>query len=388
MGQTFGQDPVLVQVYAAHFRHGDFFPVWSSSDAYGMGTPTLLFYHKAFFFIGGAVFIVLGGALKTTLLVTVAFFMVVGAYGMRQALGLVTEQRFIQVVGSLGFLFTNWAFAEWLSRGDLAEFSAMMVVPWLVYWCLTLVKDRRMSWAIIPTIVVLVDAHSAVALVSTVMLAITGVTFLATSGVAGLRAILGRLAIAVGATTLILAPMLVAELEMARFYDPASKITEFGVTVSYHFANPWWSYFYISSYRWLSLTNTSLNIQLDFAITFLLAAGLLAVIVRWARRTGAHSQASGPTVNRPVVAVLVSSLALYLFMQFRVSLPLRRALALQGDHVSVSNDDIHHPPGPPLGAVVADWYLRAAKIRWPNASSRIPIGWPDCGWRCLSSSRL
>ena len=82
-----------------------------------MGTPTPLFYHKAFFMVGGIVFIVLGGALKATLLVTLAFFMVIGAYGMRQALGVVTEQRFLKVVGSLGFLFTNWAFVEWLPGG-------------------------------------------------------------------------------------------------------------------------------------------------------------------------------------------------------------------------------------------------------------------------------
>ena len=118
-----------------------------------------------------------------------------------------------------------------------------MVVPWLLYWCLTLVKDRRVSWLIVPTMVVLVDAHSAVALVSTIVLVVTAVTFLASFGVAGFRAVYRRLLIAAGATTVILAPMLVAELEMSRFYDPASKITEFGATVSRNFTDPWWSYF-------------------------------------------------------------------------------------------------------------------------------------------------
>ena len=62
-GWSFGQtppDPLLVQIYAAHFRHGDLYPVWSSSDAFGMGTPVLLFYQRAFFTVGGLVFIVLG----------------------------------------------------------------------------------------------------------------------------------------------------------------------------------------------------------------------------------------------------------------------------------------------------------------------------------------
>ena len=124
-GWSFGQtppDPLLVQIYATHFRHGDLYPVWSSSDAYGMGTPVPLFYQRAFFTVGGLVFIVLGGALKPTLVVTLGIFMAIGAYGMRKALSLVTESRLLMVVGSVGFLLSNWTFSEWLLRADLAEF--------------------------------------------------------------------------------------------------------------------------------------------------------------------------------------------------------------------------------------------------------------------------
>jgi hypothetical protein len=375
LGQTFGQDPLLVQIYAAHFRHGDFFPVWSSSDAFGMGSPTPLFYHKAFFIVGGALFVLLGGALKTTLLLTLAIFMVVGAYGMRQALSVVTQQRLLQVVGSLGFLFTNWAFVEWLSRGDLAEFSALMVVPWLLYWCLTLVRDRRVSWSIVPTMVVLVDAHSAVALVSTILLGVTAIVFLLTFGPAGLRSVYRRLLIAAGATTLILAPMLVAELEMSRFYDPASKITEFGATVSRHFADPWWSYFYIPSYRWLSRTNTYLDIQLDFAVTFILAVGLLTVIVRRTTRSTARSPTPVPAGGPPVVAVLVVGLALYLFLQFRISLPLYDALSpFKVITFPYRMMTFITPLALLLAAVIADWYFRVARIRWPHVSPRVSAG--------------
>src|SRR5450631_168508 len=33
---------LLVQMYAAHIRHLDLLPVWSSTDGFGMGTPVLL----------------------------------------------------------------------------------------------------------------------------------------------------------------------------------------------------------------------------------------------------------------------------------------------------------------------------------------------------------
>ncbi len=377
VGQTYGQDPLLVQIYAAHFRHGDLLPVWSSSDAYGLGTPVLLFYHKAFFVLGGAVYLLIGGALKPTLLVTTGVFMVIGAYGMRQAIAVVTRERTLQVVGSLGFLLTNWAFVEWLSRGDLAEFSALMVVPWLLYWCLALVKERRVSWTIVPTMVVLVDAHSAVALVSTVALGVTGVTFVVTFGTAGLRAVYKRVIVAVAVTTLILSPMLIAELRMSRYYDPASKITKFGATVSHHFVTPWWGYLYLPAYRWLSPSNANLDVQLDFAITAVLVAGLIPLIIRWARRraTVGPTPAPAPEAERPagdrsIAAVILVSLAVYLFMQFRISLPLYDVLApFKVITFPYRMMTFITPLALLLAVLIADWYFRVERRqrpgRWP-----------------------
>ena len=83
ISQAYYNELILVQLYAAHFRHLDFFPIWSSSDGLGLGTPVLLFYQKAFFYVSGMLFILFGGALKTVLVVSIGLFLVVGAYGMR-----------------------------------------------------------------------------------------------------------------------------------------------------------------------------------------------------------------------------------------------------------------------------------------------------------------
>ena len=149
---------LLIQMYAAHFRHLDFFPVWSSSDAFGMGSPVLLFYHRTFFYVAGLLMAFGGLGLKASAVTTIALFLFVGAYGMRQCLRAVTDDLFLCTVGSLGFLFTNYTFTDWLfPRGDLAEFSAVMVVPWLLYWCLVLVKEQRFSFLLVPIMVVLVN---------------------------------------------------------------------------------------------------------------------------------------------------------------------------------------------------------------------------------------
>ena len=127
---------LLVQMYTAHFRHLDFFPVWSSSDGIGMGTPILLYYHRLFFYIAGLIYLVAGHGLKESR-AYLAIFLVVGAYGMRRALGVVTKSKLLLVAGSIGFLFTNYGFTDWLDpRGDLSEFCGLMLVPWLLYWCL------------------------------------------------------------------------------------------------------------------------------------------------------------------------------------------------------------------------------------------------------------
>lgn len=381
-GWSFGQtppDPLLVQIYAAHFRHGDLYPVWSSSDAFGMGTPVPLFYQRAFFTVGGLVFIVLGGSLKATLVVTLGIFMLIGAYGMRKALSLVTESRLLMVVGSVGFLISNWTFSEWLLRADLAEFSALMIVPWLIYWCLTLIRDRRWSWSIVPVVVALVWAHNTVALLAIILLVVTGVAFLICYRLAGLRAVAYRLIVSIGLAALILAPGLLAEVKMGKYYDPASTIINENTFVSsFTFVKPW-AVLYNPSFHWLSRTSNAkavpfgLDLQLDVAITLLLILGLVTVLVLWFRTHVRHVPAEVPGVNRVIVTVLVVSFAIYQLMQFRVSLPAWDAfwqLKVIGYPFRMMTFSI--PLAFVLAGVVADWYLRLYRARRPSSTWRIP----------------
>jgi len=372
VGQT-PPDPYLVQIYAAHFRHGDLFPVWSSSDAYGMGTPVPLFYQKAFFMVGGLVFIILDGALKATMIVTVAIFMVVGAYGMRKVLGVVTESRLLRTVGSIGFLLTNWVFAEWLVRADLAEFAALMVVPWLLFCCLTLVRDRRLSWLIVPVMVVLVDAHNAIAVISTFALVVTGVTFMVRYGLAGLQRIVRRILVSSALIALVLAPMVLAELKMAKFYDPAKVIIQENQAINSFTFPPPWQYFFDPSYRWLSSSNQSLPYQLDIGITLLLVVGLVTLFALRVRKSLRPTESELPRVNGPVVVVLVVSLAIYMFLQLRISLIIYKSFwQLQVIGYPYRMMAFALPLALILAIVVADWYLRLFRSRHSRRANWLP----------------
>jgi hypothetical protein len=319
LGEQYFNELLLVPIYAAHFRHLDFLPVWSSTDGLGLGTPVLLFYQKVFFYVSGALFILLGGALKPTLIISIAIFLIVGAYGMRRALQLVTDSRLLQVAGSVGFLFSNYVFTDWLVRGDLPEFSAMMIVPWLLFCCLNLVKNRRVSLLFIPTMALLVDAHSAIGLVSVFTLAVAFITFVAIAGLRGLRSIAPRLLIVIAGSTVLLAPTLLAELLFARYYDPASKVTHFGQQVSNKFVS-FSSYFYDNSFQWLSDSNHHRDIQIDFSIWIPIVVTLVAVSVYWAV-TGKRPDRTpwGRNVYLPSIAFLLISLCVYMFLQLPIS---------------------------------------------------------------------
>jgi hypothetical protein len=297
---------------------------------------------------------------------------------MRKALSLITESRLLMVVGSVGFLISNWTFSEWLLRADLAEFSALMIVPWLIYWCLTLIRDRRWSWSIIPVVVALVWAHNTVALLAIIMLVVTGVAFLICYRLAGLRAVAYRLTVSLGLTALILAPGLLAEVKMGEYYDPASTITNENTFVSsFTFVKPW-AVLYNSSFHWLSRTVNKavpfgLDLQLDVAITLLLILGFVTALVLWFRRHVRHAAAEVPDVNRVIVTVLVVSFIIYQLMQFRFSLPAWDAfwqLKVIGYPFRMMTFSI--PVAFVLAGVVADWYLRLYRARRPDSTWRLP----------------
>ena len=312
-----------MQIYAAHFRQLDFFPIWSASDSYGLGSPLPLYYHKLFFMVSAGIYLLLGN-IKSTFTASIAFFMVIGVYGMRAALNVITSRKFLAAVGGLGLIFTNYAFTDWLVRGDLAEFSAMMLVPWLLWWCLKLVEQRSVSYQIIPIVVILVLAHNLIALSATIVLLIAVVTCLAFGGITGFRGIVRRLLISAVSVTLLLSPLIVTQLAFNQYYDPASKAIQGGFLATRNFVTPT-DYFWYGNFRWLTdrvarsvFRPDSLAVQIDFSIWIPVALALPFLIVALIRRQN--------NVDRhrlsPATVFVTASLIAYLFLQFSASAPI------------------------------------------------------------------
>jgi hypothetical protein len=185
----------------------------------------------------------------------------------------------------------------------------MMIVPWLLFWCLNLVKNRRVSLLLIPIMAILVDAHSAIGLVSLFTLAITMITFVAIAGIQGLWAIAPRLIISVVGATV----HLLAQLQSAQYYDPASWVTHFDEIVNNF--RPLGSYFYDGTFRWLA-HNSHDYVQIDFAIWMPIAIAIIGAATLWFM-TGTRPDRSlwGRNIHMPCALMLLACFALFLVLQ-------------------------------------------------------------------------
>ena len=302
-----------IATYADHFRQGDFFPIWASHDAYGMGSPQPLFYHKTFYFLSAFLSILLG-SVQSSVSVSLALFMLLGAYGMRLASGKLTGNFILQASASQALLLTNYSFTDWLVRGAMAEFSAFMLVPWLAWWCLTLIKDRRFSFSITPILYLMVQSHNVTALFGMIAILIAAAIFLLRERMYGMRRIWWRALASMAVFWLLLAPQLVAQSMMLSDYDPG-KITQNGYTASGGFLPPA-RYFWDNQYVWLS-DWLGFTVQIDFGIWIVALLILVGVAVRLALvRADRFEPVRG---QRWELAFLACSFLAFLALQFRFS---------------------------------------------------------------------
>jgi hypothetical protein len=307
------------EVFAAHFSQGDLLPVWSGSDAFDFGTPMPTYYQRLYFSLAGLLYLLVGD-LKGATLLALGLLMLLGALGMRAAVSVITTSRALQLVLPAAFLLSNYAYTDWLVRGAAAEFSAMMLVPWLLWWSIALVVRRHFSWWIVAIFPALFYAHNAIALVATPVPLLAFVVYL----VRRLRAgelgpeLLVRPALSALATAGLVLPALFLQLRMNRDFDPTTKITQdFTIAGGFRDAR---DYLVDRDYTWLT-SGGGYTVQLNLVSWLTLVAVALLAAGRFARRR---------PVRPPQDATLLVLVALagYGFLQLRISQSTYDALPL------------------------------------------------------------
>ena len=119
-------------VYAKHFQFGDLFPVWSASDNFGMGSPFPGLYHRLFYMMSGAVYAVTSNS-KVSIALTLIVFTSIGVYSVFLLLRSFDSSVFVSLLGASVLPFLNYSVTNWLVRGAMAEYSAMMLIPLFLY---------------------------------------------------------------------------------------------------------------------------------------------------------------------------------------------------------------------------------------------------------------
>jgi len=152
-------------VYADHFKQLDFIPLWSSADSFGMGTPLPLFYHKFFYYISAFLYLLIG-SFKYSFLASYIFFFAIGAFGAYKTLRLFKLKPIPSFLIAISIIFLNYTVTNWLIRGAVAEFSAMMFVPWVIWWCTKLLLKYEFSMFIVPIFFLTFISHSVIAFYS------------------------------------------------------------------------------------------------------------------------------------------------------------------------------------------------------------------------------
>ncbi len=119
-------------VYAKHFQFGDFLPVWSASDNFGMGSPLPGLYHRLFYMVSGVVYAVTSNS-KVSILFALIVFTTIGVYSVFLILRSFNSSVFVSLLGASVIPFLNYSVTNWLVRGAMAEYSAMMLIPLFLY---------------------------------------------------------------------------------------------------------------------------------------------------------------------------------------------------------------------------------------------------------------
>jgi len=288
--------------FADHLQQGDWMPIWSSEDSFGLGSPIFLYYHKLFNYLAGGVYLVFGHV-KLAVVSSIAALLVWGSAGLylcAREIGLPRAQSAF-IASTLPV--QSYTLADWLIRGALAEFSAIMLIPWLLFSLLTMLRTHRASPWLLVSVGLMALAHSVIAYFAVVTFLVAWVLILLTASRPELIRLVGTLSLYGLALLACVLPLWLIHIQIADSFDLSPFLTDY-YRVENHFQSLGGHYIY-GDWLWGQEWDQT-NLQLNAATTLgmLFALGLAAREI-WQRRTRSAL---------PLVFLLVSLLAYVLLL--------------------------------------------------------------------------
>ena len=305
-------------VWAEHMLQGDWFPIWSTMDNNGFGSPQPLMYHKLFYLLAGG-FYAITGLLKVSILLSIWGGLMVGAigiYALCRAIGCVKPLAWC---GAIMLVTANYTITNWLIRGAMAEFFAAMLVPWVLaaftHW---LNKDgnryRANGWLGL-TIGLLYLGHSVLGFYMVLLLGSVTLILLLSRAILVTRLAPLPLLFGIGVLAILIGPYLGVQFLIAGDYDmsriiPAEYRPEKQI-------KPLNLYFWDANWKWGHVWN-SYTVQLDWPVLLLLVTGIIyntiVFVMRWKKNGGFNPEQAW--FSRLAVSLPVKALILLLALAF------------------------------------------------------------------------
>ncbi|MGI4747036.1 MAG: hypothetical protein ACRYGI_07475 [Janthinobacterium lividum] len=289
---------------SGQWRAGNPVPLWSNVFQQAYGSPAPILYHKLFSAVGAGIWL-LTGAPRTTLCLTLLLFMVTGFLGVGLAVRMLAGRPVLAVEALSGWvlLSCNYATTDWLTRGAMAEFAALCLLPFVFTWCIAQLQHGRCSRWIGPLMALLWLAHSGIALYCVIPLGLCMALSVCRHGRA-LRGTIGPLGQAIAIFAVLILPFVLAALPMLAFADTPFLILHYRpqfTHAQFHrfFADPDW--------HWGG-PSEGMTVQIDPLLLAVAAALPLVVVAR-------------PRLRWPASFLLLTAV-LVILLQLRAAVPL------------------------------------------------------------------
>ncbi|WGL59827.1 hypothetical protein QEJ31_14950 [Pigmentibacter sp. JX0631] len=131
-----------VAAFHFEFQKGNFFPLWTSYGQNGYGSAFPFLYHRFFNTLAALLAFPLGSIyLGVKLAIPILLF--TGGVGMYKLISKIGLNYQYALCASLLFIFSNYTISNWLIRGAVAELTAMIFIPWLLYYCIQLLLNKN-----------------------------------------------------------------------------------------------------------------------------------------------------------------------------------------------------------------------------------------------------
>jgi uncharacterized membrane protein len=117
--------------FEAALRQGDLYPRWASDFYGGYGSPFFVFY-APLVFVGGAALSALLGSAVAGLKLWIVLASVASGAGVYTAVKAETQRADAALLAALVYLASAYRLGDIYVRGDIAEYTALALLPWAV----------------------------------------------------------------------------------------------------------------------------------------------------------------------------------------------------------------------------------------------------------------